>query len=200
MNHSPRFLVFGGLDETGKTTQSKKVVEYLNGIGIPTIWTYEPGGTELGKELRQLLLHQTTPLSPKTQLLLFQAAREEHLENVIRPALKEGKWVISDRFFESSFIYQGMMGLEDEFLLNLHKILGQHEPNPDLHLLFTGRIGNREEQNQLDAFCRDNREEMEKRIHTFATHTPSHIFHVQQQTEEEIFQEILSVLQPFLPR
>lgn len=102
------FIVFEGIEGSGKTTQVKKAGDYLAEREIPFIITSEPGGTRLGKELRQLLLHRTTlPLGVKTELLLFAADRAQHVEEIIIPALREGKVVLCDRFSDATIAYQG---------------------------------------------------------------------------------------------
>ncbi len=102
------FIVFEGIEGSGKTTQVKKAGDYLAKRNIPFIVTSEPGGTELGGELRQLLLHKTTlSLGIKTELLLFAADRAQHVEEIIVPALKEGRVVLCDRFSDATIAYQG---------------------------------------------------------------------------------------------
>ncbi|MBL4952105.1 dTMP kinase [Neobacillus sp. YIM B02564] len=189
-----KFIVFGGLDETGKTTQSKRLAEWLMEQEIPVIWTKEPGGTPLGEKLKEILVENK--VSAKTQLLLFQAAREEHLEIVIRPALEKGVWVVSDRFFESSYIYQGGMGLKDRIILESHLLFKQDTPTPSLTFLFTGKVGDRKEQNVLDAFCRSNRPALKERVLQFANlfdseDSPHILLDVTNRTEEAIFQELI---------
>lgn len=102
------FIVFEGIEGSGKTTQVKKAGDYLAKRNIPFIVTSEPGGTLLGEELRQLLLHKTTlPLGTKTELLLFAADRAQHVEEIILPALRNGKVVLCDRFSDATIAYQG---------------------------------------------------------------------------------------------
>jgi dTMP kinase len=102
------FIVFEGIEGSGKTTQIKKAGEFLAGRKIPFILTNEPGGTRLGKDLRTLLLHKTSfPLSVQAELLLFAADRAQHIDEIILPALKEGKVVLCDRFSDATIAYQG---------------------------------------------------------------------------------------------
>ena len=102
------FIVFEGIEGSGKTTQVKKAGDYLAQRNIPFIITSEPGGTLLGEELRQLLLHKTTlSLGIKTELLLFAADRAQHVEEIILPALRNGKIVLCDRFSDATIAYQG---------------------------------------------------------------------------------------------
>ncbi|NQU02817.1 MAG: dTMP kinase [Syntrophaceae bacterium] len=103
-----KFIVFEGIEGSGKTTQVKKAGDYLAERNIPFILTSEPGGTQSGKEIRTLLLHKTSlPLSVKAELLLFAADRAQHVDEIIVPALKEGKVVLCDRFSDATIAYQG---------------------------------------------------------------------------------------------
>lgn len=101
----PCFITLEGVDGAGKSTHFDWLNESLAKFGIDTICTREPGGTELGEALRDLLLHQSMQL--KTEVLLMFAARNEHWEQKIKPALAAGKWVLCDRFTDSTYAYQG---------------------------------------------------------------------------------------------
>jgi dTMP kinase len=103
-----RFLCLEGMDFSGKTTVVNLLEEYFKSTNTPYIKTREPGGCEMAEKLRSIVLDNSTVLTPMSELLLFMAARNEHLHTVIIPALKEGKVVLSDRFLGSSFIYQGL--------------------------------------------------------------------------------------------
>ncbi len=103
----PLFIVLEGPDAAGKSTQLELLSRELSRRGIPVITTREPGGTDLGRELRRLLLDPNRTIRPLTELLLMVADRHQHVEEVIRPALGEGKWVISSRYTLSSLAYQG---------------------------------------------------------------------------------------------
>jgi dTMP kinase len=102
------FIAFEGGEGTGKSTQSKLLAQWLEQEGESVVLTREPGGTELGKDLRKILLgHGTGAISPRAEALLYAADRAHHVYSVIRPGLAEGKVVISDRYFDSSAAYQG---------------------------------------------------------------------------------------------
>jgi dTMP kinase len=102
------FIAFEGGEGTGKSTQSKLLKEWLEARGESVVLSREPGGTDLGQGLRKILLgHETGAISPRAEALLYAADRAHHVFSVIRPALAEGKVVITDRYFDSSIAYQG---------------------------------------------------------------------------------------------
>jgi dTMP kinase len=100
-----RFITLEGIDGAGKSTHLAWLAERLRRDGREVVVTREPGGTPLGEKLRDLLLHE--PMDRGTETLLMFAARQEHLQQVIRPALTRGAWVLSDRFTDATFAYQG---------------------------------------------------------------------------------------------
>ena len=103
-----RFITFEGGEGCGKSTQVKRLKEALEREGIEVILTRDPGGTWLSEEIRHLIKDQTTDAPcDRSELLLFLAARAQLVKNVIRPALETGKWVVSDRFSDSTLAYQG---------------------------------------------------------------------------------------------
>jgi dTMP kinase len=129
-----KFITFEGIDGAGKSTHVAFVANLLEGRSLRAVVTREPGGTALGEKLRDILLHEKMHL--ETEALLMFAARREHIAQVIEPALSRGDWVISDRFTDATFAYQG-----GGRRLSLHKleILEQWvHPHlqPDLTLLF----------------------------------------------------------------
>ncbi len=129
-----RFITFEGIDGAGKSTHIEFVAGLLRARGITLVTTREPGGTALGERLRELLLHQAMHL--ETEALLMFAARREHLAQVIEPALARGDWVISDRFTDASFAYQGGgRKLARNKLEALEQWVHPHL-QPDLTLLF----------------------------------------------------------------
>ena len=100
-----KFITFEGVDGAGKSTHLAWFAERLRQRGVEVLVTREPGGTPLGERLREILLHHA--MCPGTEALLMFAARLEHIEQIIKPALNSGKWVVSDRFSDASFAYQG---------------------------------------------------------------------------------------------
>lgn len=129
-----KFITFEGIDGAGKSTHISFVASLLHDRGHTVITTREPGGTPLGEQLRKLLLHEKMHL--ETEALLMFAARREHLAQVIEPALARGDWVISDRFTDATFAYQGGgRQLAREKLEALERWVHPHL-QPDLTLLF----------------------------------------------------------------
>ncbi len=103
------FVTFEGIEGCGKTTQVRRLVKRMEDQGIPVVRTLEPGGTGIGEKIRQILLDaRHTNLLPLSELLLYEADRAQHVEEVIRPALKQGRWVICDRFCDATTVYQGV--------------------------------------------------------------------------------------------
>ncbi|MDY7035985.1 MAG: dTMP kinase [Thermodesulfobacteriota bacterium] len=112
------FISFEGIEGCGKTTQIKRLVKKIEGFGIPLITTLEPGGTMIGETIRHILLNShNKKLSPLTELILYSADRAQHIEEVIKPALNQKKWVICDRFFDSTVAYQGAARGQDMKLI-----------------------------------------------------------------------------------
>ncbi|MEC5217094.1 dTMP kinase [Actimicrobium sp. GrIS 1.19] len=129
-----RFITFEGIDGAGKSSHIDFVASLLTARGVQVVTTREPGGTALGEQLRTLLLHQAMHLD--TEALLMFASRREHLAQVIEPALARGDWVISDRFTDATFAYQGGgRHLSIDRLAQLEAWVHPHL-QPDLTLLF----------------------------------------------------------------
>ena len=126
------FVTFEGIDRSGKTTQARLLCDAL---GPDAVGVREPGGTEAGERIREILKDPAVELSARTEALLFAAARAELVEQVIRPALEEGRTVVSDRFLDSSLAYQGGargLGVEEVGRINRFALGGVR---PDLTLL-----------------------------------------------------------------
>ena len=104
---SGRFITFEGIDGSGKSTQLRLLAAHLRARGSDVITTREPGGTELGRQLREAFLETHEKVAPMAELLAFAADRAQHVEYLIKPALAEGKIVISDRYADATFAYQG---------------------------------------------------------------------------------------------
>lgn len=131
------FITFEGPECAGKTTQISLLKEYLSELGRDVVVTREPGGTEIGEELRQIVKHHVSdiPVTDEAEVLLFAASRAQHVSELIRPALQRGAVVICDRYYDSTTAYQGYArGLDMEFInqLNLFAISGC---KPDITIL-----------------------------------------------------------------
>ncbi|MBI5451511.1 MAG: dTMP kinase [Gammaproteobacteria bacterium] len=131
-----RFITIEGIEGVGKSTNLAYVEQLLQQAGKHVVVTREPGGTALGEELRQLLLgHRHDGMADDTELLLMFAARAEHLQRVIRPALAQGHWVVCDRFTDATYAYQGGgRGISAERIAVLERWV-QGDLQPDLTLL-----------------------------------------------------------------
>ena len=113
-----RFITFEGGEGVGKTTQIRRLAQALNAAGIETVVTREPGGSPGAEALREVLLSGSAKAyGPFAETILFSAARIDHLDVTIRPALAAGKWVLCDRFLDSTRAYQGVLGEVDSTLI-----------------------------------------------------------------------------------
>jgi dTMP kinase len=129
-----KFITLEGVDGAGKSTHIPFIAELLKAKGREVVLTREPGGTPLGEKLRDLLLHHA--MSPETETLLMFAARNEHLQQLILPALARGALVLSDRFTDASFAYQHAgRGVSADMVKTLERLV-QGNLQPDLTLLF----------------------------------------------------------------
>ena len=139
------FITFEGLDGSGKSTQAELLRSRLDADGLEVISTREPGGTELGEKIRDLVLHGGD-VTPWAEALLYAAARAQHVEIVIRPALERGASVICDRYLDSSVAYQGVgreLGLDRVLDLNLAAVGGLLPDRTFLLALDVAEIGSR---------------------------------------------------------
>ena len=157
------FVTFEGIEGCGKSTQVKKLQQFFIEKKIPTILTREPGGTNIGEKIREILIDSTNSnIAPKTELLLNFASRIEHVEQLIKPALMHGKKVISDRFFHSTLAYQGYAMGVDLSKINQIKDLALDNFKPDITFLIDvevevafNRIKNRSDNNRYEEMSLD---------------------------------------------
>lgn len=133
-----KFITFEGTEGVGKTTQTELLQEYLQSKKIKTLVTREPGGTKTGERIREILLDKkSTNLDSHAELLLMFAARAQHLDEVIYPALQKNIWVLCDRFTDASYAYQGGgRGVPLSEILKLESVV-QGNFQPDLTILLT---------------------------------------------------------------
>ena len=130
-----KFITLEGIEGSGKSTSLDTISKILETLDIEFIITKEPGGGPLGKDLRKILLDKKTSISSEVELLLMMADRKNHIDNIVEPSLEKGVWVISDRYLDSSYAYQGGGRQIDtskiDLLTELLKL-----PIPDLTILF----------------------------------------------------------------
>ena len=159
-----KFITLEGIDGAGKSTHLLWLEKFLEGMGKSTVVTHEPGGTPLGEKLRSILLDSSQTMHPETEALLMFAARREHLDKLILPALTKGEWVISDRFTDASFAYQGGgRGLSEDKLDGLeHWVQGGFQPDLTFYFDVTSELGRERLNNRGDGVESVDRFEKEK--------------------------------------
>ena len=130
------FITFEGIEGSGKSTQAGRLAAHLNRCAIPPAFTLEPGGTLIGRSIRKILLDsQNTHLSPLAELLLYTADRAQHVKEIIEPALKQGKWVVCDRFMDATEVYQGYARGQDMELITILNEKATYGIRPDITFL-----------------------------------------------------------------
>lgn len=130
------FITFEGGEGTGKSTQARRLAERLRARGIECVLTREPGGSPGAEAIRHVLLAGAAkPLGPVAEAMLFAAARADHVDTTIRPALARGAWVISDRFADSTRVYQGVLGNVDARLIRALERVAVGSTRPDLTIV-----------------------------------------------------------------
>jgi len=151
-----KFITFEGIEGSGKTTQIKRVADYLAGENFQLVITQEPSGTDIGAKISDILFHREhVAMCPETELFLFCAARAQHVREVILPALKKGKIVLCDRFSDATYAYQGAgRGLDENFIRMINDFSALNL-KPDMTLLFdlpveTGLTRATQRNNRLD--------------------------------------------------
>jgi dTMP kinase len=195
------FLSFEGIDGCGKSTQLQLLRDYLTEHKQQVTATREPGGTELAEAIRNYLLHSTQPLASRTELLLFGAARAQHVEEIIRPALQRGDWVLSDRFADSSLAYQGGgLGMDTDFIRTMNAF-ATGALQPHLTLLFDVDVEvalarrAREKNDRIEARGREFQERVRQAFLEAARGEPQRVKVLPAQaTPAEIHQNVLALL------
>jgi len=178
-----KFITIEGIEGAGKTTCIQVVTEVTERQGISAIHTREPGGTDLGEDLRSLLLgHKHTGMSDDAELLMMFAARAEHIAQKIQPALDDGKWVLCDRFTDATYAYQGYgRGIPLEKIASLENWV-QGALRPDLTLLMDlpvevgmERAGKRSAPDRFESEAWDFFERIRKGYLSIAAEQPSRV-------------------------
>jgi dTMP kinase len=159
-----KFITLEGIDGAGKSTHLSWLENLLEGMGKSIVVTHEPGGTPLGEKLRALLLDTSLTMHPETEALLMFAVRREHLDKLILPALTKGDWVISDRFTDASFAYQGGgRGLSEDKLDDLECwVQGTFQPDITFYFDVTSKLGRKRLNNREAGVESTDRFEKEK--------------------------------------
>jgi dTMP kinase len=136
-----RFITFEGGEGTGKSSHAALLAQKLRTLGLSVLLTREPGGSPGAEIIRHVLLSGAAkPLGPEAEAILFAAARDDHIRNTIMPALTRGRWVICDRFMDSTRVYQGVLGGVDAKLLRALERVTVGELKPDLTLVLDAPV------------------------------------------------------------
>lgn len=140
-----QFITIEGTEGAGKSTALQFIKDYLSEANKTVVMTREPGGTEIAEEIRRVLLYpaSTEKMSPETELLLMFASRAQHIEHCILPALQKGQWVVSDRYVDASYAYQGGGRQMDSHQIKVldKAIVGEHYPDLTLLLDIPAELG-----------------------------------------------------------
>lgn len=202
-----KFLTLEGTEGVGKSTNLAFVRDWLASRNIQVVVTREPGGTPLAEQVRELLLaKRDEPVDETAELLLIFAARAQHLAQVIKPALEKGVWVLSDRFTDATFAYQGGgRGLSKSVIQQLEKLV-QGDLRPDLTLILDidvklglSRASQRGELDRFESETLDFFERVRAAYRERAQSNPSHYAIVDAgQTLEKVQQDIDKVLQKLI--
>ena len=198
----PRFISFEGIEGCGKSTQAKKLHEFFLAQNLPAILTREPGGTFAGEKIRAILIDEKIEkLEAKTELLLNFAARLEHVEKLIKPALTQEKIVISDRFFDSTYAYQGSaFGLDENLVDEVRKMtIGDFAP--DITFLINvpveqafDRIQNRSDNNRYEKLGLDFHQKVREGFLYLAKKNSRIKVIDGTKNPQEVFEEIVRIL------
>jgi dTMP kinase len=198
----PKFITFEGIEGSGKSTQVKKLHVFFLEKNIDTILTREPGGTFAGEKIREILIDEKIEkLEAKTELFLNFAARLEHVEKIIKPSLTQGKTVISDRFFDSTFAYQGNAFGLDETLIEEVKKMAISDFAPDITFLIDvpveaafARIQARADNNRYEKLGFDFHQKVRDGFLQLAKKNPRIKVIDGTKNQQEVFAEIIQIL------
>ncbi len=202
-----KFITFEGIEGCGKSTQSKNLQQFFLQQKIACTLTREPGGVLSAEKIRTILLDETiAKLEAKTELLLNFAARLEHVEKLIKPSLSENKIVISDRFFDSTYAYQGSaFGLEKKLIDEVRKITISNFA-PDITFLIDlpvekafERIANRQDNNRYEKLGLDFHKKVRAGFLKLANENKRIQVIDGEQNQQEIFSKILKILEIYKP-
>jgi dTMP kinase len=202
------FITFEGIDGSGKSTQLELCGQALKASGQNVIMTRNPGGTNFGMELRQILLHSEKTVFPMSELLLFIADRAQHMDEVVFPALEAGGLVLCDRHIDSTLAYQGYgRGLSLSVIEELNAIALQGRP-PDLTFLFDGepevlaqRVNRRGKSDRMEAEKMDFHRRVREGYLALAEQSPQRIKVLNAlDTVENLHQQVMQILTSLQPK
>ena len=198
------FITFEGPDGSGKTTQIRQLIPVLQEKGLDIVQTREPGGTDIGDQIRSVIMNmKNKSMHPRAEILLFCASRAQLVEELIRPSLAEGKLVLCDRYADSTMAYQGYgHGLDRDALSQLLNF-ATGGLKPDLTLLFDisaeaglrRRLSNHEEWNRMDDYALQFHERVRSGYLAMAAAEPERWIVINaDRTRDEIHEEVVSIL------
>lgn len=205
-----RFITFEGIDGSGKSTQLGLLQSALSARGLEIIRTLEPGGTALGRKLREAFLETDEAVTPMAELLLFAADRAQHVNFLIRPAMADGKIVISDRYADATVAYQGAGRGFDADVIRSVIDLATGGLKPDLTLFYdlpvdvaiaraSNRNGDEAKNNRMDAETHDFYERVRSKYLEIAAREPERFKVIDATgTPEEIFGKTIEIVDDFL--
>lgn len=201
------FISFEGIEGTGKSTQAKLLAEHLKAEGYQVIQTMEPGGTEISLKIRELLLSlNSRGMDHMTELLLYNAARVQHIKEVIVPALEKGNIVITDRFSDSTVAYQGFARGIDLQLIDSLDVIATGRLRPDITILLdidvkTGLARNRalDKNDRLELENVSFHEKVRKGFIQIAAREPERIKVVPcSESQDRVYQKTVRIISDFL--
>ena len=203
-----KFIALEGGEGVGKSTQAKALADALREHGLDVVITREPGGSDGAERIRELLLSGSEDRwGPQAEALLFAAARADHVEKTIRPALEKGQWVLSDRFVDSSLAYQGgggSLGIEAVRAINAFGI-GDSFPDRTLVLIHAdgnerARARDKNESDRIGGRPDDYHRKVEAAFHIIAAEEPERVKLVDASgSPEEVTKRLLGALEDLLP-
>lgn len=200
-----KFITFEGVEGAGKSTQSKRLVDYFNDNNIKSIWTREPGGCKEAEEIREVVVSGAkNKWDSLTELLLMNTSRRVHTTKKIQPLLKDGFTIVSDRYFDSSVAYQGYghrMNLDDVYKIQ-DMVVGDFKPDLTIILdldVVEGllRTGLRGDRNRFEDMTLEFHERVRKGFKEIVKMEPNRckLVDVTDKSEEEVFNEIITLVE-----
>lgn len=189
-----KLIVFEGADDLGKTTQIDLLYNYLSDNNYKVIKTREPGGTNLGSRLRNLILNSKEKMPSKTELFLFLADRNYHYEKVLKPKLEEGYIILCDRFYLSTLVYQHKLGnLKEEYVKNLN-LFSTNGLKPNLSFVFYGKRLTKNIKDEYEKFILDNHNALNRYYRDYALKDKNSVLIDANKPIKEVFYKIKEIV------